>query len=80
MKKFAKYLALLLAMLMAFSLMAACGGDKEEEKPADQQQGEDKPADEGEKDTSGGVQSKNKPNNTQCSRQQRHNHFPILHG
>ena len=53
MKKFAKYLALLLAMLMAFSLMAACGGDKEEEKPAD----------EGEKDTSGGVQSKNKPNN-----------------
>ena len=65
MKKFAKYLALLLAMLMAFSLMAACGGDKtEEEKPADdQQQGEDKPADEGEKDTSGGVQSKNKPNN-----------------
>ena len=64
MKKFANYLALLLAMLMAFSLMAACGGDKEEEKPADdQQQGEDKPADEGEKDTSGGVQSKNKPNN-----------------
>jgi len=65
MKKFAKYLALLLAMLMAFSLMAACGGDKtEDEQPADdQQQGEDKPADEGEKDTSGGVQSKNKPNN-----------------
>ena len=36
MKKFAKLLSLLLAMLMAFSLMAACGGDKtEEEKPAE---------------------------------------------
>ena len=39
MKKFAKYLSLLLAMLMAFSLMAACGGD--EDKPADDQQGEE---------------------------------------
>ena len=38
MKKFAKYLSLLLAMLMAFSLMAACGG---EDKPADDQQGEE---------------------------------------
>ena len=41
MKKFAKYLSLLLAMLMAFSLMAACGG--EEEKPAEPSVGTDLP-------------------------------------
>ena len=46
MKKFAKLLSLLLAMLMAFSLMAACGGDKtEEEKPAEDDKNNEQPAD-----------------------------------
>ena len=62
MKKLAKLFSLLLVFAMAFSLLAACGGG-EEATTDEGNKTETEVKDEGTKDTSGGVQSQNKPNN-----------------